>query len=311
MTRGRVDVHHHFFPASIQKEKLDPRTGFRTPPENLPWTPQLSLKFMDEAGIDTAILSLPALASGSIGDANRTLARQMNRDMARIRDEHPTRFGFFATLPFLQDVRGALAEIAYASDQLKADGVAISSSYGEGPHAKYVGDRLYEPIWAELNARRAVVFLHGTQTPSSTPHPNALLGLPIVEVPNETFKAASHLVITGTKCKYPDIQIILAHMGGSTPFLSPRVAVLSNYMGCKLTPEEILAGFKSFYFDTALSSHEVTLSAMQSFVTPDPVSREMANWYTQNLEQFYGKAKDTEEKITFRNALNLFPRLQG
>lgn len=40
-------------------------------------------------------------------------------------------------------------------------------------------------------------------------------------------------------------------------------------MGCPLSPEEILEDFKSFYFDTALSAHETTLTAIQSFITPD------------------------------------------
>ncbi|KIK68062.1 hypothetical protein GYMLUDRAFT_238228 [Collybiopsis luxurians FD-317 M1] len=269
MTRGRIDVHHHFFPAILKKGKLDLKIGFKTPSENIPWTPDISLKFMDDAGIDTAILSFPALASGSVNEENRALARQVNLDMAKIRDANPSRFGFFANMPFLHDTEGVLAEIGFALDELGADGIAISSSYGEGPDAKYVGDKLYEPIWAELDSRHAVVFLHGTQTPSSTPHPDPLLGLPIVEVPNETFKAASHLVVTGTKRKYSQIKIILSHMGGSTPFLSPRVAALSNYMGCKLTPEEILTDFQSFYFDTALSAHKTTLSAIHSFITPD------------------------------------------
>jgi hypothetical protein len=53
-------------------------------------------------------------------------------------------------------------------------------------------------------------------------------------VPNETFKAAAHLVVTGRKRKYARARIILAHLGGSTPFLAPRVAVLAGHMGCAL-----------------------------------------------------------------------------
>lgn len=49
-------------------------------------------------------------------------------------------------------------------------------------HEAYVGDAYYEPIWAELDERAATVFLHGAQTPSSTPHPHSFLGVPIVEV---------------------------------------------------------------------------------------------------------------------------------
>ncbi|KAF7352725.1 hypothetical protein MVEN_01238700 [Mycena venus] len=190
----RIDVHHHYFPANFDKAKSNEKAGWRTPAENLPWSPEISLKFMDAASIDVAILSPPG-----------------HRLRLRV-----------------------LAEIAYAFDELKADGIGLSSSYGEGKDATYVGDDRYDAIWAELDKRKATVFLHGAQTPSSTPHPHPFLGVPVVEVPNETFKAAAHLVVTGRKRKYPNTRIILAHLGGSTPFLAARVAVLSRQMGCSL-----------------------------------------------------------------------------
>jgi predicted TIM-barrel fold metal-dependent hydrolase len=92
-----------------------------------------------------------------------------------------------------------------------------------------------------------------------------------LKVPNETFKAAAHLVVSGKKRKYPHVKVILAHMGGSTPFLAPRVAVLSKHMGCPLTHDEILEDFRSFYYETALSAHEATLAAMDKFVTSDRI----------------------------------------
>lgn len=108
MPKGHIDVHHHFFPTELAKIKEInfAEIGFQSPKENFPWTPEVSLKFMDQTGIDTAILSLPALGSGTVSEENRALARERNMQMARFRDERPTRFGFFATMPFLQDVQG-------------------------------------------------------------------------------------------------------------------------------------------------------------------------------------------------------------
>lgn len=88
-------------------------------------------------------------------------------------------------------------------------------------------------------------------------------------MPNETYKAAAHLVVTGKKRKYANVRVILAHLGGATPFLAPRVAMLSSYMGCVLSPEEILADFKTFYYETALSAHRTTLAALTAFISPD------------------------------------------
>lgn len=161
----------------------------------------------------------------------------------------------------------------------------------------YIGNERYDPIWIELNRRKAVVFLHGSQVPSSTPYPHPFLGIPITEVPNETFKAAAHLVVTGHRRNFPDIKIILAHLGGSTPFLASRIAALSHFMGCPLSPAEILEDFRTkFYYETALSACEANLAAMQKFVGEDhiffgtdfpAVNKEVINWYTKNLQSYY------------------------
>ncbi|KAG7096875.1 hypothetical protein E1B28_004281 [Marasmius oreades] len=315
----RIDVHHHFFPLTLDKVNTGKDVGFRTPAENLPWDPEISIRSMDSSGINIALLSFPAIASGSISEENRRITRDRNLFVTGICRKYPGRFGYFATLPFLDDIEGVLEEIRYTLDELGAQGISMSSSYGEGPSARYIGDDTYDPIWAELNRRQTVVFLHGAQTPSTTPYPHPSLGVPIVEVPNETFKAASHLVVTGRKRKYPDVKVILAHLGGSAPYLAPRVAVLSRHMGCPLTPNEIMDDFKTFYYETALSAHEVTLSAMQSFVSHDrilfgtdfpAVSTEMSSWYTNNLETFYRDEGDILEMINYKNALTLFPNLQ-
>jgi hypothetical protein len=98
--------------------------------------------------------------------------------------------------------KGSLLEIGYSLDHLHANGIAIASSYGEGSAASikdhlfifiifinrdlaYIGDERYYPIWIELNRRKAVVFLHGSQVPSSTPYPHPFLGIPITEVSGE------------------------------------------------------------------------------------------------------------------------------
>lgn len=145
--------------------------------------------------------------------------------------------------------------------------------FSQGPQRKlpqhgtvYLGDNKFEAIWQELDKRAAVVFVHGTQTPSSTPYPHDYLGLPIIEVPHETFKAAAHLVVSGTKRRHSKVKIILAHFGGTTAVLMPRVAALSSYMGCQLTPEEIMDDFCGFYFESALAAHESTVRLVEALV---------------------------------------------
>lgn len=314
-----IDIHHHFFPPDLQKTKAQSNMdlGWRTPPGHLHWTPELSLKAMDDLAVDVSILSYPAISSGSVSEEDRKKARERNLFAHRVCQEYPSRFGFFATLPFFDDVEGCLEEIQFAFDQLHADGISLASSYGLGAVAKYVGDDSYESIWRELGKRNAVVFLHGAQTPSSTPYPHAFLGVPITEVPNETFKAAAHLVVSGRKRRYPNVKIILAHMGGTLASMAARTAVLSSYMGCTLSPDEILEDFKSFYFDTALSAYGPTLATMEAFAKPGhilfgtdfpAVSTNTVSWFSRQLREHYLPANsDGLRDVFYRNTLALLP----
>ena len=47
------------------------------------------------------------------------------------------------------DVDGTLAEIAYALDALKADGIGLMTSYGD----KWPGDPMFKPVFEELERR--------------------------------------------------------------------------------------------------------------------------------------------------------------
>jgi predicted TIM-barrel fold metal-dependent hydrolase len=262
----RIDIHQHVMRSAQDKLNHNKIVGFRTPQDSLPWTTHKAHEAMERLKIDVVMASHPPSSAGEASESHRAKTREFNDYLKNtVVASDPKRFGLLAHLPFLDDIQGCLAEIAYAFDTLGADGVSMTSSYGVGSDAKYVGDDLYDPIWAELDRRQAVVFLHGGMVPSSTPFPHEFLGLPISEVPNETFKAAAHLVVSGRKRKYSNVKIILTHAGGSTAFLAARVAVLSNYMGCPLTTEEILEDFKTFYVDTALSGYEVNLQAVETF----------------------------------------------
>jgi predicted TIM-barrel fold metal-dependent hydrolase len=133
------------------------------------------------------------------------------------------------------------------------------------------------------------------------------------------------------------VKIILAHLGGSTPFLAARVAALSHYMGCPLTPHEIIEDFKSFYYETALSAHETTLTTMATFVPVDrllfgsdfpgswrscamhytsmmtffllAVSTKTVEWYTENLKGYFADRPLDLANVMRNNALRLFPNL--
>ncbi|VDC07293.1 unnamed protein product [Peniophora sp. CBMAI 1063] len=256
----KIDVHHHYFPPSMNKAAASAAAGFCTPPEHLPWSPDVSLEAMIALGVDRAILSVPANFYPSV-----KAVYEANKTMADISAEHPKKFSHWGCLGDWRNVKNALAFIDVCLDDLKAVGIAVSSCYGSGADAKYIGDSTFEPIWQELNRRNALVFIHGAQIPSSTPMPDPLLGLPITEAPHETFKAIAQLIVNGTTRRFNNVNFILAHLGGSVLTLAHRVAALSTYMDGALSTDEtgkrlsltedfVLAELRRCYFDSALSS---------------------------------------------------------
>jgi predicted TIM-barrel fold metal-dependent hydrolase len=319
---ARIDLHQHFFPAGADHlHPVEHDNGWRFPPENLPWSPEKHLRFMDQLGIETAILSLTGSPGGDgVGVANRDFARFLNITAHWAVTEHPSRFGFFANLPIPSDTEAALAELAYALDVLGADGVNLTSSYGTGDQARYVGHDVFDPIWEELDRRGAVVFIHGDQTPGSNRPPNRLVAIPVGEVPNETYKAAADLVTRAKKRRFANVRIVLSHSGGSTPFLASRVAGLAHLQGAELSPEEMIKDFRGFYYETALSGFETNLVALENFVEPDhilfgsdfpAIDLATAAWYTHNVDAYFADRPQQLEAVMRDNALALFPRFNA
>ena len=124
----------------------------------LGWSSKSSLDLMNLHDIRTSILSLSAPAITIVKDNSEaaSLAYQINEYAASLRDEDPFRFGFFATLPNIDNTAACITEITHSLDVLKADGVTLFTSYS----GKYLGHLDYRPLWDELDRRAAVVFIH-------------------------------------------------------------------------------------------------------------------------------------------------------
>jgi 6-methylsalicylate decarboxylase len=206
---NRIDVHQHvvppFWAKALPTHGGDP-SGMVIPQ----WSPESAIAFMDSLEIATGILSLTAPSVvGWKTIERREMARRVNEYTADLVARRPDRFGNFATPP-LPDVDGALLEIEYALDTLRADGVILLSNYA----GKYLGDAAFEPVWAELDRRQAVVFVHPGQPPLLIA---AGVAGPLVDYPFDTTRTAVQLVLNGIVDRYPGARIILAHAGGFLP----------------------------------------------------------------------------------------------
>src|SRR5258708_32200379 len=143
-------------------------------------------------------------------------------------------------------------------DAFWADGGIPFGNYSE----KYLGDVVFEPLWAELDRRQAIVFLH----PGLPLPPAAGVAGPLVDYPFDTTRTAVQLVLNGIVDRYPQVRIILAHAGGFVPYASRRFAELARvFRPDAANPAAILASFQRFYFDTALSSGPAALLSLKAF----------------------------------------------
>jgi 6-methylsalicylate decarboxylase len=313
MTHRRIDVHHHIVPAAYVewlKASGIPDAGGRAFPE---WSVESTLRLMDEQSIATAIVSAATPGvhldpTKLVDGAARANARELNEVGARMAHDHPDRFGFFATLP-LPDVDGALAEVAYAFDTLGASGVVLLAN----THGRYLGAPEDEPLMAELARRNAVVFVH----PAALPGP-AVAGVPsfAADFLLDTTRAAYRLVQSGVVRRHPSLAIILSHAGGFVPYASHRLAIAMT-VETRRPFDELLEDFRSFYFDTALSSTAATLPSLLAFAKPGHVlygsdwpyaPPPAIGYFTRRLDDFAALDADGHAAIDRRSAEALFPR---
>ncbi|MET9775554.1 amidohydrolase family protein [Streptomyces sp. NPDC006367] len=264
---GFVDVHAHFVTDSYVRQA---KAAGHELPDGVPawpsWSAEAHLEIMDRAGIRTAILSVssPGVHFGDDAAARR-LAREMNEEAARTAAGHPGRFGFFASLP-LPDVDGTLAEIAYAFDELGADGVVLETN----THGVYLGDSRLEPVLAELGRRGAVVFLHPT---SPVCWEQSALGRPrpMVEFIFDTARTVTDLLMAGTLERHPGLEVIVPHCGGALPVLADRI---NGFMKLFLPDRagdapDAVEQLRRLHYDIAGPAFPRQVPALLSLVDPD------------------------------------------
>jgi 6-methylsalicylate decarboxylase len=305
----RIDVHHHFL-APFHRDVLQVNRGSAALPN---WTIEGSLQDMEKAGVATAMLSVmqPGVWFGDV-EQGRVLARRCNDFAAQLVKDHPGKFGMFATVP-LPDTEGSLKEIEYGFDVLKADGIALMTSYSD----RYLGDPAFVPVFEELNRRKAVVYVHPT-TPDCC---RALVkGIPVgtIEYATDTSRAITSLIFgeAGTAFKCPDIRFIWSHSGGTLPFLTGRLIRLARDRKDARMPEGPIAILKRYHYEIAQGNTAGQLAALMKLV---PVSQVMFGTdypFVAGIEAVEGlsdyRFSDADQRAIERdNALKLLPGVKA
>jgi len=312
--QGRVDVHHHFlFPDYIATQRALMRKVESDNPRVLDWTPARSIEAMDRHGIATAMLSISAPGSwtGKV-EESRALARATNEFAARLVRDHPGRFGFFATLP-LPDTEGSLREMEYALEVLRADGIALLTSYD----MKWPGDPAFAPVYDELNRRKAIVYSHPTVADCCAGIMPGIVPAAI-EFMFDTVRAITGLLFSGTFARCPDIRFIFSHAGGTLPMLAGRLAGVagnSPAIAARL-PDGPVPYLKRLNFDTASMTNPIAFAALLKLVSARQVFFGTDYPYAPiepavNGLPGLGLGADDLAAIEHANAQRMFARLGG
>jgi predicted TIM-barrel fold metal-dependent hydrolase len=211
----------------------------------------------------------------------------------------------------LPDVDGALEELTYALDILHLDGVGLFSSVND----RYLGDPSFDPVFEELDRRKAVVFIHPTHC--EAPEHTRLNAPPfVVEYVFDTTRAIVNLIYTGTLKRCPNIRFIVSHGGGTVPFLAQRIAMMEGHRGAKGVTE-VIPTLCSLYYEIASTTSAFALRSLQELADPEHIlwgsdlpfvygerlKEEVDHW--EKYDGFDATGRSAVEEL---NALRLFPR---
>jgi 6-methylsalicylate decarboxylase len=256
---GWVDVHAHFAPPLTDDARAAVLETMRQAcwlvDEAPTWDAEDTLAYMDRTGIQMQMLSnIPKTLAG---------VRASNDFGARLVRDHPDRFGLLAALP-TDDPDAAIAEMDRSGAELGADGFAVTCNY----NGVLLSDPSLDPMWAELDRRKAVVFAHpDAWVPGAQGRP-----APVLEVAFETTRTFTDMLYTRLFQRFPDVTFIVAHCGAALPALSGRLQLLGlapwvpNPHG--LTADELSDSLRRLYLDTAATC-PTSVAAALAMTTPD------------------------------------------
>jgi aminocarboxymuconate-semialdehyde decarboxylase len=215
---------------------------------------------LDEQGIDLQVISLTTPGTHVEAPAVAVkLARLTNDAFARVHAERPRRFVPLATLP-LCDPRASAAELVRAMDELGMPGAMLFSNVnGTG-----LDDERFHPLYAAADARDAVLMIHPT-SPVGVEAMSEYWLMPLNGFLFDTTLAASKLVLSGTAERFPRIRWVLAHLGGTIPYLAERLdRGWRAFEECRARigrpPTDYLK--KHFYYDTVNFSRGALMLAI-------------------------------------------------
>ena len=308
--QGVIDVHSHIitpeFVSALEQEGRLLDEGFPLPKYDV----DNHLKWMDEAGVQTSVLTLAAPQPTSAD-----VVRKTNEAAALIKREHPDRFLFCAALP-LPDVDAAIREVKYALDTLGADGIKLATNVG----GQYLGAPELDTLFAMLNERKAVVILHPHRPEPVNREVMAQTPLAMQEYLSETTRAVANMISRNVLARYHNVKVVVPHCGAYLPLAVPRMKSLTPVMQANKLVGDIdwEANLRALYYDLAGAHSPEVIRMMLTITTPDHllygsdypyVAPQVLTQSLARMKQYLTTEADLapfREMILYKNANQLF-----
>ena len=188
---------------------------------------ELRLKEMDEAGIDIQVISHGAPSAQKLtGPDAAAIAARANDRLAAAIKARPDRFAAFAALPTCDPIAAA-NELERTVTKHGFKGAMIHGLTG----GLFLDDQRFWPIFERAEKLDVPIYLH-----PSIPHPavteayykDYVQDFPMViraawGFTVETATQVIRLMLSGVFGRYPNLKIIVGHLGETLPFLLWRI----------------------------------------------------------------------------------------
>lgn len=278
---------------------------------------------MDRNGIEISILSLTSPGAQAILDTQKAIdfARRTNDLVAgQYVASHPTRLRAFATVA-LQSPRAAADELERAVKELGLCGALVNgyTNIGDANTAQYLDEEPVWEFWDRVAALSVPVYLHPRE-PLPTQRRiyegySSLIGS-AWGFGIETSTHAIRLMMSGLFDRYPNLTILLGHLGEGLPLMLPRLEhrlhMQRNGDGLGKA-QKPLSHYLNHNFYLTTSGHFHTKGMLDAISEigvdrvlfsvdyPYEIMREAAEWFDQALI-----AENDRIKIGRTNAMRLF-----
>jgi 6-methylsalicylate decarboxylase len=200
--------------------------------------------------VDMQVLSAaPQMPYGPDPEQALAAARFVNDQYADLASSHRDRFRAFAATP-MPHIDESINEMGRALDELGMAGVVMNTSIG----GRALIDPAFEPVWAELDQRGAVLYLHPDGNSACSPLIKDFSLTWMVGAPVEDTISIMQLITRGIPSRFPNVKIINSHLGGALPMLLQRA---DNQYAWEYpdTRERPSAAARRMWYDTVGHGH--------------------------------------------------------